>query len=121
MGGGTRVAVAGNTTAKEGLVRGIPIDTLNLPLDRPVVMKLDVEGHELQALLGAMQFLKEANVVYAMMELRSGLHRDMRWKNIFEILSSKGLTPFRLNYKDETKLDVHQLNAWKHFKHPIVN
>ena len=89
-------------------------------MNRPVVMKIDVEGHELQALLGATNFLKSANIVYAMMELRPNLHADGRWKGIFEFLTSKGLKPFRLNYEDETELDVDRLQDWKHFKHPIV-
>ena len=127
--GGTRVYSVGNNTpiikgvnieADDLIVKGVPIDSLNLPLNRPVVMKIDVEGHELQALYGAINFLKEANVVYAMMELRTNLHSDKRWKEIFDILSSKGLKPFRLNYEDETELDVERLREWKHFKHPIV-
>lgn len=127
--GGTRVYSVGNNTpiikgvnieADDLMVKGVPIDSLNLPLNRPVVMKIDVEGHELQALYGAINFLKEANLVYAMMELRTNLHSDKRWKEIFDILSSKGLKPFRLNYEDETELDVERLWEWKHFKHPIV-
>ena len=120
--GGTRVYPVGEDTedGDNGVVMGIPIDSLNLPMNRPVVMKIDVEGHELQALLGATNFLKSANIVYAMMELRPNLHADGRWKGIFELLTSKGLKPFRLNYEDETELDVDRLQDWKHFKHPIV-
>ena len=47
-------------------------------------------------------------------------HRDSRWKDIFDILTAKGLKPIRLNYEDETPLDVNRLQDWKHFKHPIV-
>ena len=52
--GGTRVYPVGEDTedGDNGVVMGIPIDSLNLPMNRPVVMKIDVEGHELQALLG---------------------------------------------------------------------
>ena len=109
------------------VVKGLPIDTLGLPMNRPVVMKLDVEGHELQALLGATNFLRDANVVFAVMELRTFKLKDTRYKDVFDILASKGLTPFRLNYgyskyfpEAETKLDVNRLDQWKHFKHPKV-
>mmetsp|Transcript_3699 Transcript_3699/g.6757 ORF Transcript_3699/g.6757 Transcript_3699/m.6757 type:complete len:284 (-) Transcript_3699:9-860(-) len=118
--GGTRVFAVGNDTHEDGDVKGVTIDSLNLPIDRPVVMKLDVEGHELHALLGAIDFLKEANIVHAMMELRPNLNGDIQWKMIFDILTSKGLRPFRLNYEDQTELDVKRLDTWKHFKHPIV-
>lgn len=119
--GGTRViAVDSNNTDGEEVVKGVPIDTLNLPMNRQVVMKLDVEGHELQALLGAMSYLKNTNIVYAMMELRPNLHQNNQWEEIFSILTSKGLKPYRLDYGEETLLDVNRLHEWKHFKHPIV-
>jgi FkbM family methyltransferase len=102
------------------VIKGFRIDSLNLPTDRPVVMKVDVEGHELQALLGAMSFLQSANIVYAMMELRPNLHMDGGWKNIFDVLVSKGLEPSRLDNEGETKLDVNDLSQWKNQKHPKV-
>ena len=122
--GGTRVFPIMNETSKKDVdsneVQGVTINSLNLPLDRPLVMKIDVEGHELQALLGATSFLRSANIVYAMMELRSNLHMDERWREIFGIFMSKGLRPFRMDYEDETALDVDDLRQWKHFKHPHV-
>jgi FkbM family methyltransferase len=117
--GGTRVVelvgdVIDNTD--ENVVRGVPIDSLNLPTDKPVVLKLDVEGHEFMALSGAMQFLKEANIVYAMTELRNNLEFEPRWKEILSLLHSKGLRPFRVDYESETPLDVNDLRQWKHLK-----
>ena len=39
------------------IVKGVTIDSLNLPTDRPVIVKLDVEGYELQPLIGGIDFL----------------------------------------------------------------
>jgi FkbM family methyltransferase len=121
--GGTSVTSVSeqDDLAKEdvNVIKGFRIDSLNLPTDRPVVMKVDVEGHELQALLGAMSFLQSANIVYAMMELRPNLHKDDGWKKIVDVLVSKGLEPFMLA-NGETKLDVNDLSQWKHPKHPKV-
>ena len=123
--GGTSVVAVGNDISNKDdvnnhFLKGVTIDSLNLPLDSPVVMKIDVEGHELEVLLGATGFLRDANIVYANMELRSNLYMDQRWKEVFGIFLSKGLMPYRINYEDETALDVDDLRQWKHFKHPIV-
>ncbi len=104
-------------------IQGVVIDSLNLPTDRPVVMKIDVEGHELEALSGALKFMDQTNIVYAMMELRTGNLRgkSQEWTNVFEILSSKGLVPFRIDDTEKgTQLDPKNLNAWQHHKHPKV-
>jgi len=112
---------AKSTTATTTIIKGYSIDSLNLPTDRPVVMKVDVEGHELQALLGAMEFLKRANIIYAMMELRPNLGSDPGWNQIFDILISKGLEPFRVdNGGVKTKLEPENISEWKHAKHPKV-
>jgi FkbM family methyltransferase len=122
--GGTSVVAVGNDMSNKDVnnhfLKGVTIDSLNLPIDSPVVMKIDVEGHELEVLLGAIGFLRGANIVYANMELRSNLYMDQRWKEVFGILVSKGLMPYRINYEDETALDVDDLRQWKHFKHPLV-
>lgn len=113
-------------------VLGVTIDSLNFPTggDVPVVMKIDVEDHELQALSGATTFLKNANIVYAVMEFRSNLHFENvkhggRWRDILKCLKSKqGLTPYRINGEfhgdGETELDIERLEEWKAFDHPNV-
>eukprot|EP00804_Cyclotella_cryptica_P006637 CCRYP_008587-RA/>CCRYP_008587-RA protein AED:0.52 eAED:0.52 QI:0/0/0/0.5/0/0/2/0/83 len=55
-----------------------------------------------------------------MMELWPNLHTDSQWKDIFKVLVSRRLKPYRINYEDETVLDVDQLDQWKHLKHPKV-
>lgn len=104
-------------------IMGHPIDSLNLPRNRPVVMKVDVEGHELQALLGALEFLQESQIVYVMMELRPFDLRqnEAEWSKVFNVLSSsKGLVPFRIDYDGEVELNPNDLSEWKHHKHPKV-
>jgi len=109
---------------EEYLIKGVPIDSLNLPTDRPVILKLDVEGHELQALTGGINFLQHANIVYAMTELRPTFQSDgeayASWKGIMGALAAKGLVPYRVDYEEETRLDVNRLHDWRHVKHPAV-
>jgi len=78
--------------------------SLNLPTDRSVVMKMDVEGHELQVLLGALEFVREANIVFILMEhTTEKLQKDKAgWMKVFNLLSFKGLVPFRLDPEKET-------------------
>ena len=121
--GGTRVVPIDDSavnSSDKNIVWGVTVDSLNLPTNQPVVLKIDVEGHELMVLMGATEFLQNANIMYAMMELRPNLQNDSHWKEIFNILASKGLKPYRINYEDETPLDINRLDQWKHFKHPKV-
>jgi len=107
---------------KNMIIKGFPIDSLKLPTNLPVVMKVDVEGHELQALLGALFFIQEANIVYAAMELRPRNLRKHKiaWTKVFNILSSKGLVPFRADPAMETELNPNNLHEWVHLKHPQI-
>lgn len=81
-----------------------------------------MEGHELQALLGATQFLRDATIVYALMELRPNIYPNRHlWRNILSELKDKGLIPYRIDYDEgEKELDIDKLYEWKHFKHPDV-
>mmetsp|Transcript_34473 Transcript_34473/g.61997 ORF Transcript_34473/g.61997 Transcript_34473/m.61997 type:complete len:390 (-) Transcript_34473:72-1241(-) len=124
--GGGRVEAVENADNidDEYIVQGVPIDSLKLPTDRPILMKVDVEGHELQALIGGIDFLQHANIVYAMTELRPTFQSDSKtfssWNKIFGILTSKGLQPYRIDDDNETKLNVNRLHEWRHIKHPSV-
>lgn len=144
--GGTRLtgatkdqagAVMNYGTFLEDVIHGYPLDMMNFPImdkdgkHRAVLLKIDVEGHELPALLGALHFLQDANIVFAAMELRhQSILQDLNaWKKIFYVLSYyHDLVPYRVDYGMEgdvlvhflTKLDVDNLGEWKHFKHPHV-
>jgi len=123
-GGTSLVAAAEADPAAEGVIQTVPIDSLHLPTDRPVVMKVDVEGHELKALLGARGFLRTVNLVYLAIELRP-LSKGTGWEEIFAILLDKGLKPFRVVPSGwgslfEAPLDPTNLSEWKHPKHPKV-
>lgn len=100
------------------IVDGMPINDLDLPTDRPVILKLDVEGHELPALLGGIEYLKMANIVYAMVSIvQRGLHLLMREGRQMQEPSMNILTsvecshPRRLNcgrrFRVTTKLTAH--------------
>jgi FkbM family methyltransferase len=107
-----------NDNGNVRIIKGVTIDSLNLPIDRPVVIKVDVEGHELQAFTGALSFLKSAQIVHVSMELRP---LNSQWKELFDVLTSKGLVPFRIDGNGEEKsLDPNVLSEWKSKKHPVV-
>ena len=84
-------------------------------------MKMDVEGHELDALSGATAFLEKANIVYLAIELRELRRRKQAWTDIFKVLSAKGLVPFRIDsVEEEVRLDPTDLSTWHNKKHPKV-
>ncbi len=121
--GGTRLkGVAIKSKDDSNVINGFPIDSLDLPTDRSVGIKIDVEGHEAMALSGAMEFLSNANIVFAFMELRDGTgHGSLkRSQNIFSeafnIFTLKDLVPFRKDGKQETELDPKHIDEWKHHK-----
>ncbi len=96
-------------------IKGLPIDILGLPTDRPVVMKIDIEGHELSALQGAMTFLKDADIVHINMELRCNVREQDqgKWHKIFDLFASKGLEPFKIDAKSEMRLKVEDASSLK--------
>mmetsp|Transcript_14885 Transcript_14885/g.29732 ORF Transcript_14885/g.29732 Transcript_14885/m.29732 type:complete len:340 (-) Transcript_14885:14-1033(-) len=104
---------------------GLPVDGWipAFPLDRPVAIKLDVEGAEIEALMGMLEFLKLANICHFAMEVRTGLIRVHKeeFQTICTLLSLKGLTPFRRDDgRTYTEVDPTQAATWTHFKHPQV-
>lgn len=120
--GSVQVSEAKDDGGDQLRVAGIPLDSVDLPIDRPVAIKIDVEGGEIGALMGGLEFLRRSNIIHFAMELRQPLLRNMRpeTKMIAQILQTKGLIPFRLDYENITELDPDAMPRWKHFKHPIV-
>lgn len=78
---------------------GIPIDSVRdvFPRDRPAILKIDVEGNEIEALMGAKDFLKTADIILALMELRPPVLGKPDTDFIFQIFSEKGLKPMLNN------------------------
>lgn len=126
--GGTKVAEmnegGGGEVTKEGQhphVLGMPIDDLGLPSNRPVVLKLDVEGHEQEALAGAEEFIcgrnqhSHNNIVLATMEIRGEplkKHEEKARKIFLYLLNNHGLVPFAANRNTEIQLDPTKLVKW---------
>lgn len=64
---------------------------------KPVVLKVDIEGREMDALVGAAKFLREREIIHAFMELRLSvlIQETSKTDLVFSILRSKGLKPYR--------------------------
>lgn len=95
----------------ESVVHGVTIDSLGLPTSRPVVMKVDVEGHEMPAFEGGKKFLCDATIVEAVTELHRHalLGNEKFTRQIIGCFVKNGLAPFKNN---EDRLNPDDLNAW---------
>jgi FkbM family methyltransferase len=61
----------------------------------PALMKIDVEGHELNVLLGAQSILSNKNLLAIIIETNSsGLRFNIKDNEIFKFLSSYGFIPY---------------------------
>lgn len=88
---------------------------------RPIVIKVDIEGGECDALVGGLEYLKKANVVYLQMEtskprLKSTCRNPQgtQFVDVFAILMEKGLAPHMYNIVTK-RLDPlpKEWNDWK--------
>jgi FkbM family methyltransferase len=101
-------------TLKLGIDYGwaISLDSLQdvLPLDRPVVLKVDVEGHECETLSGALEYLRKVNLKAAFVEFRGNtLQNCDMLQSILELFFSKGLLPHQIHDSEQES----SLNATK--------
>jgi FkbM family methyltransferase len=73
-----------------------------LPTDRPVVLKVDVEGHECEALSGAFEYLRKVDIKAAFVEFTGDKiqHCDT-FQNILDLFTSKGLLPYRIHDNEQ--------------------
>jgi len=114
---------------KEGsgreLIPGMPIDSMipMIPMGRPVAIKIDVEGSEMEALKGAQEFLTDADVVFFAIELRTETlqQKTDEISSLLQVFVDKGLVPMRQDEDgSEVGLDFKDLANWKHPEHPEI-
>ena len=112
--GGTRIETfvfSPSIHSEVDLARAITLDDL-LPLfkGKSIVIKMDIEETEYNALLGGPRFLDEVNIIAIQMEFMWH-KKGQDGPKILEFLSSKGFRP----YKDLSKnmhLSVSQMSTW---------
>ena len=86
-----------------------------LPKNRPVVMKVDIEGHELDALGGGLAFLEQANIVFCFMEMlgKTWIEQPMLAGRIVEMMTKKGLVPMILSVQNNDLMPLQgPLESW---------
>ncbi|KAL7529988.1 hypothetical protein ACHAWF_003192 [Thalassiosira exigua] len=113
--GGTRIEELGEEKLGGGnVVKGIAVDDLGLPslssgIGRPLVLKLDVEGHEIEALAGTKNLIcgKHSRVVLALLEIRPRLFPQKKEAlDILSCLSKKHrLVPIATTTKNKQVID----------------
>ena len=97
--------------------RTLEIDRLQdniLPTNRPVVLKVDIEGAECEAMSGALKYFEQVEILYAQIELnpvRSG-KRCSNIQDIADFFTRKGLQPY-LMFNGQKELDSSKAKEWK--------
>ena len=124
----SQLSSSGNTIEGIDYAKGIRLDSirhllvgsrsLSQTTNRPVVLKVDVEGYECIALQSGLDWLRELNIVYVAIEWsysRLKDHCDAR-QDIFDLFTSKGLKPYmRLgNNNDNGKWELLDINTWQY-------
>jgi FkbM family methyltransferase len=72
-----------------------PLDSLLRPeLARPFLMKLDIEGYEIEALKGATQLLRETEVVISEISIRPRFENNMLLADFVAFMDSMGFQLF---------------------------
>jgi FkbM family methyltransferase len=115
--GGTKLNLRRKETSQEidgeKVMLGITIDSVrdHFPKGKPVVVKMDIEGSECEALDGGMEFLREADLVLFLIEWnqRNRLKCAGTQAHV-DILMGKGLVPF---FKGKEPLDATEWRNWK--------
>jgi FkbM family methyltransferase len=99
----------------------IPLDSIRdiFPKNRPVVIKMDIEGSEINAMLGAVEFLKQADIVLMVAELR----KEALFKSptvtdaIMGLLQDKDLHPMEMQGSERSLEPLgYTWREWKRFQ-----
>lgn len=94
---------------------GITLDSLSsfLPKDRPVVIKVDVEGHECNALAGGLEYLNQLDIRYVAVEWsRARLVECVHREDIFALFAKNGLKPYMRIPNGWHELDPTNWSNW---------
>jgi FkbM family methyltransferase len=99
---------------------GVPLDSLidsPLPTNRPVLLKVDVEGQECNALAGGLKYLEKLDIIYAAVEWSNARLRQDQCQGrteIFDMFTKKGLLPYQhIGSGKWQKLDPSEPDTWK--------
>jgi FkbM family methyltransferase len=96
----------------------ITLDSLQdyLPNDKPVVIKMDVVGHECEVFAGAMDYLSRVSIVHLVMEFTADQVNCPNREAIFKLLTeTHGLSPYRWEETPNLRrfpLDINELDGW---------
>lgn len=82
--------------------RGVPLDFMQsqLPVNVPVVVKVDVEGAECKALSGALGYLNKVDIMYVAIEWEiSRLRNCIDRESIFALFAKNKLKPYKWSFE----------------------
>jgi FkbM family methyltransferase len=98
-------------------VKMVTLDSLHLDCARPHLIKIDVEGSELDVLRGGARFLSECEDVTIQMEFRQSFpgRGEKRVAELTNMLAAFSLTPAQLDLRSE-KLFLIQPDQWNNIQ-----
>lgn len=118
--------LSNDTKGKPEEVEALQLDSLGhlFPRNRPVVIKVDVEGSDCRALVGGLNVIKELNVIFVSTEFSVGALRNNcpRRTELFSMLEQDlGLVPYMLvsnGHGSTVQLDLLNTTEWEEWHLP---
>lgn len=91
--GGTHTKEVENITGIENVdfARAYTIDSFKIPNNKPIIMKIDIEGSECEMMKGATNFFKRHNITIILMEWGQVSKKCKSIDQIIDTMHSKGL------------------------------
>ncbi|CAB9501598.1 Inherit from COG: Methyltransferase [Seminavis robusta] len=79
---------------------GVPLSSLEtiLPVNRPAVIKINVEGSECRVLGGAIDYLNTLDILYVEIEWSPSMKTCEHTEEIFKLFQKNGLSPYQYHY-----------------------